>query len=338
MKAQLESAVCSTRKTRPLFPPDLATVVSIDAALAGRPRGAYFDRRLTAAQRDPERHLQLAVEENGLLAGFMLGRALEGEFGRSEPAVRLEAFGVAPTAQGHGLGTALAAAFEAEAARRGLREIRTAALWREHALLAFLDRAGYRLAPAHVLDCVLADAELGSSREAALEPLAPPADPNDYGTPRPSDFGSLARDRIEVGVLTERDMEGVARVDRRHTGRDRRGYLCRTLGEALADSAVRVSLAARIDGSVAGFLMARVDYGDFGRTEPVAVIDTVGVDPLRARQGIGRALLSQLFMNLAGLGVERVETVVAAGNLELMGFFYRAGFGPSERLALVKRL
>jgi GNAT superfamily N-acetyltransferase len=310
MKAQLESAVCSTRKTRPLFPPDLATVVSIDAALAGRPRGAYFDRRLTAAQRDPERHLQLAVEENGLLAGFMLGRALEGEFGRSEPAVRLEAFGVAPTAQGHGLGTALAAAFEAEAARRGLREIRTAALWREHALLAFLDRAGYRLAPAHVLDCVLADAELGSSREAALEPLAPPADPNDYGTPRPSDFGSLARDRIEVGVLTERDMEGVARV----------------------------ALAARIDGSVAGFLMARVDYGDFGRTEPVAVIDTVGVDPLRARQGIGRALLSQLFMNLAGLGVERVETVVAAGNLELMGFFYRAGFGPSERLALVKRL
>ena len=338
MKAQLESSIRSTRKTRSLFPPDLGTVVSIDAALAGRPRGAYFDRRLTAAQRDPERHLQLAVEENGMLAGFMLGRALEGEFGRSEPALRLEAFGVAPAAQERGLGTALAAAFEAEAARRGLREIRTAALWREHALLAFLDRAGYRLAPAHVLDCVLADAELGSSREAALEPLAPPADPNDYGTPRPSDFGSLARDRIEVGVLTERDMEGVARVDRRLTGRDRRGYLCRTLGEALADSAVRVSLAARIDGSVAGFLMARVDYGDFGRTEPVAVIDTLGVDPLRARQGIGRALLSQLFMNLAGLGVERVETVVAPDNLALTGFFCSAGFGASERLAFVKRL
>jgi len=101
---------------------------------------------------------------------------------------------------------------------------------------------------------------------------------------------------------------------------------------------VRVSLAARIDGSVAGFLMARVDYGDFGRTEPVAVIDTVGVDPLRARQGIGRALLSQLFMNLAGLGVERVETVVAPGRLDLLSFFYGAGFRPSERLAFVKRL
>jgi ribosomal protein S18 acetylase RimI-like enzyme len=64
----------------------------------------------------------------------------------------------------------------------------------------------------------------------------------------------------------------------------------------------------------------------------------VGVDPLRARQGIGRSLLSQLFVNLRGLGVERVETVVAAGNLELMGFFYGAGFSPAERLSFLKRL
>jgi ribosomal protein S18 acetylase RimI-like enzyme len=325
-------------KNRSLLQRDLAAVVSIDASVGGRARGAYFERRLAAAQRDPERHLQLAVEDNGALAGFMLGRALEGEFGRSEPEVRLEAFGVAGAAQGRGLGTALASAFEEEAARRGLRQIRTTGLWREHALLRFLDRAGYRLASAHVLECVLADAELGSSREAPVEAAASPADPNDYGTPRPSRSATLARDLIEVGLLNERDMDGVSRVDRRHTGRDRRGYLCRTLGEALADSAVRVSLAARVDGAVAGFLMARVDYGDFGRAEPVAVIDTLGVDPLRARQGIGRALLSQLFANLAAIGVERVETVVAPGRLDLMGFFYGAGFAPSERLAFVKRL
>jgi ribosomal protein S18 acetylase RimI-like enzyme len=89
---------------------------------------------------------------------------------------------------------------------------------------------------------------------------------------------------------------------------------------------------------VAGYLMARLDYGDFGRVEPTAVIDTVGVDPLRARQGIGRALLSQLFVNLRGLGVERVETVVAPDALDLMAFFVRAGFRPSERLSFLKRL
>jgi predicted N-acetyltransferase YhbS len=296
-------------KTRALAADDLDPVVAIDAAFGARPRRAYFERRLSSAQRDPERHLQVGVQENGALEGFMLCRVLEGEFGRTEPGLRLEAFGVRTAAQGRGLGAALAAALEAEARRRGLAEIHTTALWREHALLGFLDRAGFRLAPLHVLDC-------------AASP----------------EFEPLARDAADLATLAETDLEGIARIDRRLTGRNRHGYLCRTLREALADSAVRVSLVARVDGGVAGYLMARVDYGDFGRAEPVAVIDTVGVDPLRARQGIGRALLSQLFANLAALGVERVETVVAPGNLDLMGFFYAAGFKPSERLTFAKTL
>src|SRR5574341_123803 len=127
---------------RALAPRDVDAVIAIDAALGGRSRRAYFQRRLAAAQRDPDRHLQLGIEDNGKLAGHMLGCALEGEFGRSEPALRLEAIGVAPGAHGRGLASTLAAAFEAAAARRGLREVRTTALWREHALVGFLDQIG----------------------------------------------------------------------------------------------------------------------------------------------------------------------------------------------------
>ena len=307
-------------KGRALAARDADAVIAIDAAIGGRSRRAYFERRLAAAQRDAERHVQVGIDADAGLAGFMLGRVLEGEFGRSEPRIRLEAFGVRPALQHRGLGHALGAAFETAARRRGIAEIRTTALWRHHDLLRFLDRAGYQLAESQVLDCALADAELGSARE------------------QPVDGQELARDRVDVRLLRETDVEGVARVDRRHTGRDRRGYLCRTLEEALADSAVRVSLAAHIDGSVAGFVMARVDYGDFGRAEPVAVIDTIGVDPLRAHHGVGRALLSQLFINLGALGTERVETVVAPGSLDLLGFFLAAGFRSSERLAFLKRL
>jgi len=323
---------------RALAVQDLDAVVAIDAALNGRSRRAYFERRLAAALRDADRHLQLAIDEDGALAGFILGRLLEGEFGRSEPGLRMEAFGVKPTAQGRGLGAALAAACEAAAARRGVSEIRTSALWRDHELLRFLDRAGFRLADSHVLDCALDEVELGSARERPAARPAAPSDANDYGRSSSHDFESLARDVADVGMLKDSDLEAIARVDRRLTGRDRRGYLCRAFAEALADSAVRISLAARVDGAIAGFLMARLDYGDFGRAEPVAVIDTIGVDPLCARQGIGRALLSQLFVNLSALGVERVETVVAPGNLDLMGFFYSAGLRPSERLSFVKTL
>lgn len=294
---------------RTLAPGDLAAVAAIDAALAGRARRAYFERRLAAAARAPEQHLQFAAEAKGGIAGFVLGRVLEGEFGRSDPEARLEVIGVADGERGHGLGAELSEAFEKAARRHGVREAHTIASWRSHSLLRFLDRRGFALAPAQVLE-----------RDTA------------------EDLSPLERDAFPTLLLEESDLEGVARIDRRHTGRDRRGFLCRALGEALADSAVRVSLAARIDGSVAGFVMARMDYGDFGRVEPTAVIDTLGVDPLRARQGIGRALLSQLLLNLHGLGVERLETVVAAGDKALAAFFYDTGFRPSERLAFVKAL
>ena len=110
------------------------------------------------------------------------------------------------------------------------------------------------------------------------------------------------------------------------------------LNETMVDSAIRVSLTARLDGAIVGFLMARADYGDFGRTEPVAVIDTIGVDPGYAHRGVGHALLSQLFANLGALRIERVETIVAPRDLALLGFLYDVGFAPSQRLPFVRKL
>jgi N-acetylglutamate synthase-like GNAT family acetyltransferase len=82
--------------------------------------------------------------------------------------------------------------------------------------------------------------------------------------------------------------------------------------------------------------MARVDLGDFGRTEPVAVLDTIGVHPDYAHRRIGHALLSQLFANLGALGIERVESIVAPRDLRLLGFLYAVGFTPSQRVPFVR--
>ena len=72
-----------------------------------------------------------------------------------------------------------------------------------------------------------------------------------------------------------------------------------------------VAAAAFGVGILVGYLMAQVDLGDFGRLEPVAIVDTIGVDPAYAHRGIGHALMSQLFVNLGALRIERAETVVA---------------------------
>jgi predicted N-acetyltransferase YhbS len=335
-----ESPRGAAAQPRPLAPGDLADLLAIDEPWAKRSRRLYFERRLAAALREPLLHVQFAAVAGARVEGYILGRVLEGEFGRAEPALRLEALGVRPELRGQGLGARLALAFEGEARRRGLRELRTSAQWREHAMLGFLDRAGWTLGRNQLLDCALADTAWGGPREAPVaSPVeTAPRDPNDYSAPAGNDFEALARDVADIGVLRAGDLEGIARIDRRLTGRDRSAYLQHALNEALLDSSVRVSLAARADGALAGFLMARVDLGDFGRAAPVAVVDTLGVDPLRAGQGFGRALFSQLLVNLGALGVERIETVVSPDAFDLLRFFLHAGLRPSERLAFAKHL
>ena len=99
-----------------------------------------------------------------------------------------------------------------------------------------------------------------------------------------------------------------------------------------------MSLTAWLDGAIVGFLMARTDLGDFGRTEPVAVLDTIGVDPDYAHRGVGRALLAQLMADLRALHVERVETVVGPHDAALQGFLRDTGFAPSQRMTYVRAL
>ena len=127
-----------------------------------------------------------------------------------------------------------------------------------------------------------------------------------YSGPAAADFGPLARDKIPVRSMMESDLRALVAIDRRITGNDRAAYFQRKLTEALTESDVRISLVAELDGVVVGFIMARVDLGEFGRVETTAVIDTIGVDPDYRNKGVGRALLSQLLVNLGTLRVEKV--------------------------------
>lgn len=321
---------------RKLAPADLDAVVAIDAALIGRRRQVYFQKRLDAALRQPKLHAQFAAFRNGVPAGYALARLLAGEFGGTDPALRLEVIGVRPEFRGQGIGLRLLAELEAWGRQCAAREVRTLATWRDHDLLRFLDRAGFDLGRDQVVHCAVHAGPIGGLErpDSFVEEARAPE--KDYGAPVTNDFETLARDRADVRLLARDDLPAILAIDRRVTGRDREGYLTGVLHEALADSTVRVSLVARREGVTAGFVMAKADYGDFGRTEPVAVIDTLGVDPDFTGRGIGTALLSQLFLNLQALQVEHVETVIARENTALLQFFYRAGFAPSQRLEFVK--
>jgi ribosomal protein S18 acetylase RimI-like enzyme len=142
------------------------------------------------------------------------------------------------------------------------------------------------------------------------------------------------RDTIVVRNLRPEDGDRIVAIDARIVGRRRDEFFKLKIRQAFADSGIAVSLAGEVDGIVAGFLLARVYYGEFGVTERVAVLDVIGVDPdFRGRQ-VAAALIDQLRTNLLGLGIRTLQTEVGWDNLELLAFFKHEGFGMAPRLCL----
>lgn len=304
----MSTATATRTELRALRAHDADAVARIDRARGGRSRTEFWARRFRALAGDGDAVVAVGAERAGALVGFAFARVLDGEFGGAAPVGVLDAIGVAPAAERDGVATALLRALEAGLRARGVRALATQADWTAHGLSAFLAAAGFRLSPRIVLE----------------RSLDRPPDDEEGG------------DELPVRSMVEADLPRIARVDRKITGRDRAVYLARKGEEALRRSAIRVSLVAEVRGELAGFLMARVDLGECGRTEPITVLDTIGVDPAHGRRRVGRALLDQLLRNLRSLRAERVVTEVDWDHLPLLGFLGRTGFEHAQRLAFEK--
>ena len=150
--------------------------------------------------------------------------------------------------------------------------------------------------------------------------------------------GTLPTDAVAVRELRATDVAALVKIDKASTGRPRLEYYATKTKSAVAEQKLRTSLVAELDGHVVGFLLARVYYGEFGHAEPVAVIDSVGVDPAFRGRNVGQALMRQLLMNLGALHVERVETMVDWTQLDLLAFLAKSGFRPAARLCLERPL
>jgi predicted N-acetyltransferase YhbS len=150
--------------------------------------------------------------------------------------------------------------------------------------------------------------------------------------------GVLPTDAVNVRDLRASDLAAIVRIDRASTGRPRQEYYDAKVRSVLTEPKLRTSLVAELDDHAVGFLLAHVHYGEFGRAEPVAVIDSLGVDPGYRKRHVGQALMRQLMMNLHALRVERVETQVDGSQLDLLAFLATSGFRPASRVCLERSL
>jgi len=302
---------------RSLHRDDLDRVSAIESRITGHSRKGFLEKRFAAAAESPDGFIACAAVRDDKLSGYALARIQEGEFGARDAVAVLDVIGIDPDAQGKGIGKALLAEMERRMKTRGIETMRTQVDWGSPPMIRFFSSTEFVLAPAQILE-----RDTSPLREEISE----------FG----SDYETLSRDRVPVRSLREDDLAAAVRIDRKLTGRDRSAYYAAKLREMLTESGIRVSLVAEEDGLVVGFVMARVDFGEFGKVDKAAILDTIGVHPGFAGSGIGHALLSQLFLNLATLQVETVLTQVSPENIDLQRFLYSCGFHPSQRLVLSK--
>jgi GNAT superfamily N-acetyltransferase len=324
-----------TTTIRDITSADIERVIEFDRRLTGSARRNYHEKRMTAATAEAGSFITIAAVDGQALQGYAYAHVLDGEFGGAGPVGVLETIGVDPDQRGTGLGRKLMAAVEDNLRKRGIKEVVTQADWTEHGITRFFQSVGFQLAPRLVLERSTGDT---SDFEAPLAQQVRDSDEVDLSDPSGDDFAALSRDRIPVRSLTEADYPFIVSIDRKVMRRDRSSYYKRKISEVTKESGVRVSLVAEIDSQFAGFVMARTEYGEFGRAQATAILDTIGVDPAYARHNVGRALLSQLLTNLSSLGVEKVQTQVAWNSFELVQFLTRCGFAPSQRLSFWRRL
>jgi ribosomal protein S18 acetylase RimI-like enzyme len=312
---------------------DLDRVSGIESRITGHSRRGFLEKRFAAAADAPGGFLACAALRDGGLAGYAIARIQEGEFGAPDAVAVLDVVGIDPDLQGKGVGKALLAELERRMKGRGIATLRTQVDWGSPAMIRFFSSTGFLLAPVQILE-----RDTSPLGEKAREAGSAGADARSRMRAGGDDYDSLSRDRVLVRSMKEDDLAATVRIDRKLTGRDRSGYYARKLREMLKESGIRVSLAAEEDGFVVGFVMARVDFGEFGKVDKAAILDTIGVHPGFAGSGIGHALLSQLFLNLATLQVETVLTQVSPENIDLQRFLYSCGFHLSQRLVLSKAI
>lgn len=296
---------------RSLYPEDIVQVAEIESSLAGSPRMFFLEKRLAAASAIPENFITCAVTDNKKLAGYGFARVLEGEFGAKSAMAVLDTVGVAPAYQSRGIGRMVLSGIERRMKNRNIDVILTQTLWSRYAMIRFFAATGFSMATGQII-------------ERDTSPLN-------------GDVAGAAPGMV-VRPLKGTDIAAINKIDAKLTGLDRSAYFASKFREMLDDSDVRVSMVAEKEGNIAGYIMARIDYGEFGQVGHAAVIDTIGVHPDFTGAGVGHELLSQLVLKLASLQVELVRTKVEHENSDLRNFLSKRGFKPSQRLILTKKI
>ncbi|MDP2657093.1 MAG: GNAT family N-acetyltransferase [Candidatus Deferrimicrobium sp.] len=119
---------------------------------------------------------------------------------------------------------------------------------------------------------------------------------------------------LQLRPLHRDDLDPVSGIESRITGHSRKGFLEKRFAAAAESPDAFIACAAVRDGKLVGYACARIQEGEFGAPDAVAVLDVIGIDPDAQGKGIGKALLAEMERRMKARGIGTLRTQVDWGN------------------------
>ncbi|MBM3326481.1 MAG: GNAT family N-acetyltransferase [Calditrichaeota bacterium] len=145
--------------------------------------------------------------------------------------------------------------------------------------------------------------------------------------------------KLSIRNLRREDKAQVIRIDSLSTGYNRDIYFDRKFRRFFGEDApILMGLVAEYQRRIIGFVMGEVNTGEYGISQPVASVDTIGLDPEFKRVGVGRILLDEYCSLAAKAGIEILTTLVSEDWPDVIAFFKSNGFKQVRMMALERKL
>jgi len=140
-------------------------------------------------------------------------------------------------------------------------------------------------------------------------------------------------ENIKIRPLSKEDLEAIVEIDAKVLGENRKDYWDKKL-RLTNDKSSQVSLVAEVEGKILGFILGDVSGWEFGVSDTIGWINTIGVDPAYQKKGLATALANELIKRLKVIGVRTIYTLVSWNDWDLLQFFHAMGFTRGDMINL----
>jgi len=142
---------------------------------------------------------------------------------------------------------------------------------------------------------------------------------------------------VTIRRITLNDTDDIQRITKAISGKTSDIDFNKVINHNYGKEESKISIAAEVEGRVAGFMISNILYAGFGLDRSAWIV-TLGVDPDFMGQGIGKKMARAIFEIYRDKGIKHIYSSVMWDSIDLLSFFKTLGFERSNFINLCKKI